>query len=129
MNSLTASVCFDFQGKSYNIDSEIQIDAIINHQDFYNSIYLALAKIGEIGLYTYEFEIMMDQDIIFSNASGCVVGCIENGKLNLNLLRKNHQLIKINPQIEKLIDEYKKNNDLKQALIQAYMLGININSN
>jgi hypothetical protein len=122
-NTVTASVNFDYQGKSYDLSCEINIDNVINHEDFFNAIYLLLAKNNNIGLYSYQLEVMMDQDIIFSNEKGCVQGCVNQGNLDLALLRSNHEKVICLPMIEKIATRFATDNDITQALIDAYILG------
>ncbi len=126
VNTITANVCFDYKGQTYNLSSEISVDNIIKHKDFYNSVYLAIAKAHDIGLYTYELEIMMDQDIGFSNAQGCADGCVVEGSLDLELLRDNHQKHLSQPVIDSLISRYSldaSDNNIVEALTEAYILG------
>jgi hypothetical protein len=52
-NSLLASLLFDYQGKSHALQSEINIEDIISHEDFYQSVYLRLAQEHDINLYSY----------------------------------------------------------------------------
>ncbi len=126
MNKLTATVEFDFKGKHHKLSSDIDVDKIITHEDFYNSVYLSIANNNNIGLYTYELEIMMDQDIVFSNAIGCSVGCIDNSLLNLDLLKDNHNKYLCQPVVDRLIDQHKldkENLNIVNALTSAYLLG------
>ncbi len=126
MNKLTATVEFDFKGKHHQLSSEIDIDKVITHEDFYNSVYLSIANNNNIGLYTYELEIMMDQEITFSNAKGCSIGCIDDGLLNLDALRDSHNKHLCQPIITDLINKYDLNtqdNVLINALTDAYLQG------
>jgi len=126
MNKLTATVEFDFKGEHHQLSSEIDIDKVITHEDFYNSIYLSIANENNIGLYTYELEIMMDQNIVFSNAKGCSIGCVDNGLLNLDTLRDSHNKHLCQPIVNNIIDKYalnKQDNTLINALTDAYLQG------
>ncbi len=126
MNTITATVKFDYKGKFHELSSLINLDDFINHDDFYNSIYLAIAKDNNIGLYTYELEIMMDQEIVFSNEKGCSIGCVDNGLLNLDVLRDNHNKYLCRPIIDGLIEKYaldKQDDALASALTDAYLQG------
>jgi len=128
MNSLEASVKFDYKGEFFELSALIDIDHFINHEDFYNLVYLTIAKENNIGLYTYELEIMMDQEIIFSNEKGCSIGCVDNGLLDLDLLKRNYTRFICQPIVSDLIDKYaldKHNLKLTDALIDAYTLGKN----
>ena len=123
MNTLTVTVMFDFKGENHTLSSEIEVDKIINYEDFYNSIYLNIAQNNNIGLYTYELEIMMDQNIIFSSAKGCAEGCITNGKLDLIQLKENQQKSECLPKIKVIAEQFESHNDITSALVDAYLLG------
>ena len=64
-HSLLASLSFDYQGKSHTLQSVINIESILSHEDFYQSVYLQLAQEHDIDLYSYQLEIMMDQLFTF----------------------------------------------------------------
>ena len=126
-HSLLASLSFDYQGKSYALQSVINIESILSHEDFYQSVYLQLAQEHDIDLYSYQLEIMMDQTIHFSDAKGCVEGCIDNQSLNLVLLRQHYEqglcLERIEVVAAKHLNSTEMTEGVKKALIEAYQLG------
>lgn len=107
--------------------SVINIENIVSHEDFYQSVYLQLAQEHDIDLYSYQLEIMMDQAIQFSNAQGCAEGCIDDQSLNLELLRQRHEQVlcleRIKIIAEKHLNSSETTQGVKQALIEAYQLG------
>ncbi len=123
MNTLTATIEFDFKGESYALSSEIEVDRIISHEDFYKFIYIDIVQNNNIGLHTYELEIIMDQNIIFSDANGYVEGCIANGKLDLVKLKENQRKSECLSKIKVIAEQFKSNNDITAALMDAYLLG------
>tara|TARA_B110000914_G_C15460744_1_gene445731 strand:+ start:723 stop:1133 length:411 start_codon:yes stop_codon:yes gene_type:complete len=126
-HSLHASLSFDYQGKSFALQSLINIKNIVTHEDFYRSVYLQLAQEHNIDQYSYQLEVMMDQNIHFSDAKGCAEGCIDNQSLNLDLLRKNYEQVLCLERIEivslKYLNSSEMTQSVKQALIEAYQLG------
>ena len=126
-HSLHASLSFDYQGKSFALQSLINIKNIVTHEDFYRSVYLQLAQEHNIDQYSYQLEVMMDQNIHFSDAKGCAEGCIDNQSLNLDLLRKNYEQVVCLERIEivslKYLNSSEMTQSVKQALIEAYQLG------
>lgn len=113
--------------------SVINIENIVSHEDFYQSVYLQLAQEHDIDLYSYQLEVMMDQAIQFSNAQGCAEGCIDDQSLNLELLRQRHEQVlrleKIEIIAEKHLNSSEMTQGVKQALIEAYQLGKASNQN
>jgi len=133
INSLLASLSFDYQGKSYALQSSVNVAKIISHEDFYQSVYLQLAQENDIDLYSYQLEVMMDQDIHFSNATGCAEGCIESRELNLELLRDQYEKLLCSERLEvialKCLSPSEMTASVKKALIEAYQLGRVSNQN
>jgi len=126
-HSLLASLSFDYQGESYALQSVVDIENAISHEDFYHSIYMQLAHEHDINLYSYQLEIMMDQAIHFSDAKGCVEGCIENQSLDLELLRGCYEQVLCLEKIENVASKHLNSSEMtqgvKKALIEAYQLG------
>lgn len=127
MNTITAEVSFDYQGKHYHLTSIINIDKIINHENIFQSIYLQLAKENNIGLYSYQLEIMMDQEIVFSNPSKTIKPYFNNNELDIQKLKLEYKTIpmdKLNDIAKEIlnIDDLSKHIDIKNALIKAYQL-------
>jgi|TARA_B100001105_G_C22326038_1_gene414748 hypothetical protein len=126
-NTVTASIGFDFKGQHFSLSTEIDIDNIIYHEDFFSSVYLTIARDNNIDIYSYQFEIMTDQNIAFSNGNGCVIGCIINGELDMKLLRESHQtkdyLTKIDIIIRQHIPPKKRCKEISIAMKEAYLLG------
>ncbi|HAD99042.1 MAG TPA: hypothetical protein DCG46_02615 [Gammaproteobacteria bacterium] len=126
-NTVTATIEFDYQGQHYDLKTVIDIDHIIHHEDFFNSVYTSIARANDIGTYSYQLEVMLDQEINFSNEKGCVVGCVNNGNLNLDLLRESYQKAECVPKVELIMhkhftkDQYSE--QIIQALMEAYLEG------
>ncbi len=126
-NTVTAKVEFDYQGQHYELKNVIDIDHVIYHDDFFNSVYLSIAKANDIDLYSYQLEIMLDQGISFYNEKGCVVGCVKDGNLDLALLKEQHQQAECIPKVELIMNQYipkdQHSEALTKALTAAYFLG------
>jgi hypothetical protein len=126
-NVVTATVDFDYQGQHYALKNVIDIDYIIHHEDFFNSVYLSIAKANNIDLYSYQLEILIDQNIVFSNEKGCVQGCVNNGEIDLDLLKENQLQAECLPKVEGIMHKYftkdQHSDEIIQALIEAYLEG------
>ncbi|MBC8493920.1 MAG: hypothetical protein ISR74_05835 [Candidatus Thioglobus sp.] len=126
MNTLTATIKFDYKGEHYELSTLINVDNFIDHEDFYQSVCLAIAKNNNVGLYTYELEIMMDQAITFTDATGYALGCIDNNDINLDCLRKQQSDYLLKPVINDLINQYgldANDKNIYNALIHAFQEG------
>jgi hypothetical protein len=128
MNTLLATVKFDYQGQHYHLKTQLDIDKIIHHEDFYNSVYFAIARDNNIGLYSYHLEVLMDQNIVFSKAQGCAVGCVDDmGNINIQQLKTAQQIAEslpvVNSILTKILPQEKDNQSLINAMTQAYLAG------
>ncbi|WP_190600121.1 hypothetical protein [Candidatus Vesicomyidisocius sp. SY067_SCS001] len=121
--TVTASVGFDYQAQHYELSNVIDIENIIYHDDFFNAVYLSIARANNIDLYSYQLDVILDQTIIFSNAKGCVEGCLNNGKLDLILLRENYQQTEYLSKIKVIAEQFKIHDNITTALLEAYLLG------
>lgn len=126
-NTVTATIEFDYQGQHYDLKTVIDIDHIIHHEDFFNSVYTSIARANDIGTYSYQLEVMLDQEINFSNEKGCVVGSITDGNLDLALLREGYEKAECIPKVELVMNQYipkdQHSEALTKALTAAYLLG------
>ena len=126
-NTVTATIEFDYQGKHYDLKTVIDIDHMIHHDDFFNSVYISIARANDIDAYSYQLEVMLDQEIIFSNEKGCVVECVSNGNLDLDLLKENHQKTECLPKVELIMAQHipkdQHSEEITKALAAAYLMG------
>jgi hypothetical protein len=123
-NTLTAQLNFDYQGKHYNLSCVLDIDVFMCHQDFFHSVYLQIAREHNIGLYTYELEVMMDQPIVFSNELGYAKGCVnDQGEINFEQLKENYQESVDLSLITPILERFSLHQNLKKSILEAYTLG------
>lgn len=126
-NTVTATIEFDYQGKHYDLKTVIDIDHMIHHDDFFNSVCISIARANDIDTYSYQLEVMLDQEIIFSNEKGCVVECVSNGNLDLDLLKESHQKTEFLPKVELIMAQHipkdQHSEEITKALAAAYLMG------
>lgn len=126
-NAVTATIKFDYQGQHYDLKTAIDIDHLIHHENFFNSVYTSIAQANDIDVYSYQLEVMFDQGIHFSNEKGCVVGCVNDGNLDLDLLKENYKIAECIPKVELIMNQHFSKDQhseiLTKALTAAYLLG------
>jgi len=81
-NSVVLSVEFYFKGKKYSPSTCLDIDAHFQAQQTIESCYMALAKAGNIGLHSYELEVMVMEPIVYSEPTGMVADYMSDGVLD-----------------------------------------------
>ena len=129
-NFITASVEFFFKGEKISASIELDLNTNIQKKISPPHIYLMLARSINIDLYSYEYEMMQAETILFSNAKGMVADHVNDGILDIDAFTHAHRH---HSAIEKLaliakkhmsIDDLSVQTELQQALLEAYQLGL-----
>ena len=128
-NHITASVEFYFKGEKHSASIELDMDQHMHANGELPDLYPLLATAMGLGAYSYEYEMLLAETIMFSDAKGLIADFVSEGALDLAAFNDvwSESII-----IEKLqdiakqylsIDDINQETDLKNALIAAYRLG------
>ncbi len=128
-NHITASIEFYFKGEKHGASIELDMDQHMHASGDLPDLYPILAKAMDLGAYSYEYEMMLAETIMFSDAKGIIANYVNEGILDLAAFNDawSESIV-----IEKLqdiakqhlsIDDINQETDLKNALIAAYRLG------
>jgi len=131
-NIVKASVVFCYKGETLSPSITIDLDEYLqaSNTNTLPDLYPMIAKANNHDLYSYEFEMMQAENIVFSEASGMVVEFIKDGFLDIETFLQAWKTSKV---LEKLavvakdrlsIDDLNDEPDIKQALLDAYELGL-----
>ena len=82
-NFITASVEFYFKGEKHSASIELDMDKHMHISGELPDLYPILAKTMEVGAYSYEYEMMLAETIIFSSAKGLIADFVNEGTLDL----------------------------------------------
>jgi hypothetical protein len=128
-NTVNASIEFHYQGELYSAAATIDLDQLMEKQSAIPSLHDLLAKAANIGPYTYQYEMLEAEDIVFSDAQGLAANFLHDGQFDVagfeNAWRENKTLAQLQSIAERLlgVDDFTKNPELKKALLEAYLLG------
>ncbi len=128
-NTVKASVVFCYKGETHSPSIMIELDEYLEVSDTLPDLYPVIAKANNHDLYSYEFEMMQAQSIIFSEATGMVAEFITDGLLDIDAFVqawKDCECLSVLAQIANdilSVDDLEKRPELKQALLEAYRLG------
>ena len=128
-NHITASVEFYFKGERHSAAIELDMDQHMHASGELPDLFPLLAQSMNIGAYSYEYEMMLAETIMFSNAKGLITDFVSEGILDLaafNVAWSESIVIERLQDIAKQhlsIDDINQETDLKNALIAAYKLG------
>ncbi|VAW61581.1 hypothetical protein MNBD_GAMMA11-734 [hydrothermal vent metagenome] len=129
-NRVTASIRFYFKGVSHTPSVSIELNEYLETSISVPDLYPIIAKANNYDLYSYEYEMMQAEDIVFSEARGLVAEFITDGVLDLHAFERAWEegaLLKELVDIarkELSIDDLDKRPDIKQALMDAYRRGV-----
>ncbi len=133
-NHITASVEFYFKGEKVVSSIEIDIDSHMQANGQLPELYPLLAQAINLGFYSYEYEMMQAEEVLFSNAKGLITEHVSEDSLNFDSFKTawtENQVIEKLQEIAKQdlsIDDLQQQPELKKALLQAYQLGIKSNA-
>ncbi len=129
-NSVVAHVSFDFKGKHYSPSVVVDLDHFFNRKKSVDDLYVDLAHDAGIGLYSYELEVMMCDEILFKEPIGFAEGMVADDRMDWVRLEKAwredaglQQMANIANKhfnVEN-IDDHPR---LVAALVEAYQLGM-----
>ena len=128
-NYITASVEFYFKGEKHGASIELDMDQYMHASGELPDLYPLLSQSMNIGAYSYEYEMMLAETIMFRDAKGLIADFVNDGILDLaafNVAWSESHLIEKLQDIAKQhlsIEDINQQPDLKNALLEACQLG------
>ena len=123
------SIEFYFKGKKYSPSLNLDLDAYMATRGGEDAIYHLLADNNHIDLYSYEYEMMLAEKLVFSQATGLAADFLKDGGFDFagfSQVLDDEGAIKM---LSKIASEHLSVNDLsaqpalEAALLAAYKLG------
>jgi hypothetical protein len=133
-NSIDAHLEFSFKGETYSLSSTLDLDRLLENSDALPSLHALLAAQHGIDTYSYQYEVMLEEPIRFDNARGMAADFVNGEDFDAAAYAaawRNHRLLAPLQEIAKNemgIDDLNRHPQLKNALMQAYHLGLRRNS-
>ena len=128
-NIITASIHFSFKGKELSPSLTVELDQYLEGAGSFPNLCSLIAQANNHDLYSYEYEMMQEAEIKYSDAQGLVAEYINEGQLDVEAFEaawtENKALIKLLAVAEEHmnITDFSQHIELKKALLEAYMLG------
>jgi hypothetical protein len=128
-NSIVISAEFFYKGENLSPSMVIDLDLHLQSNINIEEIYPLLAKSNNIDLYSYEYEMLQGETLVFSNAQGLAKDFLDDGSFDIDAFEQalqDEQIIKVISTIAETIlsiDDLDAQPVLKTALIEAYKLG------
>lgn len=128
-NSIEAGVEFSYQGEHYLYTTVLDLEHLLRQHEALPSIHVTLARQHGVDTYSYLYEVMQEEEIVFSNPQGLAADYVINGEFDLAALEANWQTVKAGLLLQPIaaqqlgISDLEQHPALKNALIAAYQLG------
>ena len=129
-NHITASVEFFFKGEKISSSIELDVDPHMQATGRLPDLYPLLARAINLGLYSYEYEMMQAEEILYNNAIGLIAEHVNEGSFDFDsfetawveaqMLDKLQDIAQRNLSVDDILQQP----ELKNALLEAYQLGV-----
>lgn len=128
-NSITISVEFFFKGEKLSPSVVIDLDDHVKHNKTIESFPPLLARSGNMDLYSYEYEMLQAEPLLFSNAQGLAKQFLNENFFDFDSFEQalsDQQISTAVAEIAKThmaIDDLSSQPELRTTLIEAFKLG------
>ena len=128
-NIVTAAIHFSFKGERHSPAITIELDKHLLSAGKLPNLYPLIAKENNFDMYSYEYEMMQAEPIMYSDAQGLIENYITDGLLDLNAFEaawhEHHALEKLLKIAKQHMDinDLSQHPELKAALLEAYNTG------
>ena len=128
-NIVTASIHFSFKGERHTPSITIELDRYIKATGKLPDLCQMIAKENNFDMYSYEYEMMQAEEIKYSDAEGLIKDFITDDALDIDAFtlswQENRTLNELLSVAEEHLNikDFSQHDELKQALMAAYLLG------
>jgi hypothetical protein len=130
-NSIDARVEFSFKGENYELSSTLDLDSTMALHIELSSMHHALAVEHGIDTYSYLFEVMQEEVILFANPQGDAAAYwSDDGNFDFELYQDDHNTASLFAHQQAIalremgVEDLDQHPRLKNALWRAYQLGV-----
>lgn len=128
-NTVNASIEFHFKGELYSAAAVIDLGQLVERQVDLSTLHHMLATEAKIDQYSYQYEMLLAEEIRFSDAQGIVAQHVHDGRLDIpgfkNAYWEHKRLNQLQSIAKRLldIDDLGQQPALKNALLEAFQAG------
>ena len=130
-SKIVASVEFYYKGEKFTPSVTVDLFKYMESGGTIPSIHMLLAKENGIDPYSYEYEVMLLENIRWTQAEGLARQCVNDGEFDVEAFQEKWLKEKSLDTLQSIakrtmnIDNLDENPELKLALIEAYHTGKN----
>lgn len=128
-NHITASVEFYFKGEKISASIKLDLDHHMQTTGKLPALYSSLAREINLDLYSYEYETMQTETILFSNATGLAAEHLNEQLFDFDAFKITWSETQLLEKLQTIaqnhlaIEDLEQQPDLKKALTEAFHLG------
>ncbi len=128
-NRIDASVTFSYKGQTLAPSVSLDLDRFLEKEGKLPDLHLLLATENNIGLYSYEYEVLQAYPLVFANAEGLAAEFLVGEEFDVEGFIAAWKLSKVVERLEEIAGRHLGEADLnarpalRAALIEAYELG------
>ncbi|VAX05753.1 hypothetical protein MNBD_GAMMA25-571 [hydrothermal vent metagenome] len=129
-NQITAAILFSFKGKNFSPSLQLDLNHFMTEGGKMPNLHPLIARTNDIDLYSYEYEMMQAESIIFTAAEGLAADFLIDTTLDIAAFESAWHEHKILKQLQEItsdtlsIPDLSQHPELRSALLQSYHLGI-----
>ncbi|MDX8395235.1 MAG: hypothetical protein R8K22_02340 [Mariprofundaceae bacterium] len=133
-NKITFSLTFCFKGQTFKPCSTLDLDDCMEKKSAIPCLYSILAQESGFDSYSYEYDVLMMAEIEYEQAEGMAVNFLHDGFFDSENFKIAWHQNKLDDHMESIasrcmnIESFDDHQALKKALIEAYHLGRNSDS-
>jgi hypothetical protein len=128
-NRITLHVEFYFKGEAISPKVTLDLDSVMSTYGQLPNLHDMLAKSSDIDSYSYEYEMLIAEPVIFSDPSGSAINYFNEGQFDVSQFeqdwKQNQRLKQLAPLLKEClnIEDIEQHPSLKKVLIAACELG------
>ncbi|MEW6677614.1 MAG: hypothetical protein AB1421_06815 [Pseudomonadota bacterium] len=129
-NTLRASVSFSFKGETYDLETLLDLDQFQAEPGEQPDFHRPLAQAAGIDPYSYLYEVLEAEDILFSAPTGLACGALEDGVFHwerfeqLRRASADWQIVKSIAEVFLEGRGLDEDENLRAALLAVYQAGL-----
>jgi len=127
--TVIASISFDFRGQRFTPSITVDLHTMMIKKQPQNHLYVLLGASIGLDAYRYEYDMMVMQEIVYSDPSGLACDFVTDGRLDFDgFINAWHQM-QILSEVQSIAEQHLnisdlvQHPDLQQALIESYQAG------
>ncbi|ATX81758.1 hypothetical protein Ga0123462_0889 [Mariprofundus ferrinatatus] len=128
-STVIATIEFSFKGETVTPSTRVDLDPVMRNHNHLEVIYDKIAASIGLDSYSYQYDVLTMEEIVFSDPEGPVSAFVHNGKLDIDGFRdvwlEENITDAVRPIAKKYlkIDNLNEHIELKHALIESYRAG------